>query len=269
MIAFPPCKINLGLRILSKRPDGFHELETCFYPVPWTDVLEIIPASETTFTSSGISIPGNEENNLCVKAYQLLKHDFGIGSVKIHLHKIIPIGAGLGGGSSDAAYTLRLLNTIFSLNLSIDQLKNYAAKLGSDCSFFVHDKPMLGSGKGEMLNGTTVSLKNFWLVLVKPPIHVSTQGAYNGIVPKIPKRRIEEVMKKSIHEWKELLNNDFEESVFKKYPVISEIKNRLYAQGALYSSMTGSGSCVFGLFEKPIQLNGQFKGMDYWAGLLN
>lgn len=268
MIAFPPCKINLGLSIISKRPDRFHDLETCFYPVPWTDILEIIPAKELAFTSSGNTVPGKAEDNLCLKAYHLLKTDFDIAPVKIHLHKIIPIGAGLGGGSSNAAYTLRLLNDIFSLSLSADQLKEYAAKLGSDCSFFVQEKPMLGSGKGEILTEINLSLKGLYLVIVKPSIHISTQEAYSGIVPKQSVTKINEIVKQPIGNWKEILKNDFEESIFKKYPAIAGIKAKLYSSGAIYSSMSGSGSSVFALFERPVQLKDEFVGMGYWEGTI-
>jgi 4-diphosphocytidyl-2-C-methyl-D-erythritol kinase len=266
MVAFPPCKINLGLSIISKREDGFHDLETCFYPVPWTDILEIIPAKELAFSYSGNSIPGKAEDNLCLKAYYLLKADFDIAPVKIHLHKIIPIGAGLGGGSSDAAYTLRLLNDIFTLSLSVDQLKDYASKLGSDCSFFVQDKPMLGSGKGEILTEIGVSLSDFYLVIVKPAFHVSTQEAYSGITPKRPQIKINEIVKQPIGNWKETLKNDFEESIFKKYPAIAEVKAKFYSSGAIYASMSGSGSSVFALFEKSVQLEKEFVGMEYWGG---
>jgi 4-diphosphocytidyl-2-C-methyl-D-erythritol kinase len=266
MVAFPPCKINLGLNIISKRSDGFHNLETCFYPVPWTDILEIIPSDKLAFTSSGNAIPGREEDNLCLKAYHLLKADFNIAPVKIHLHKIIPIGAGLGGGSSDAAYTLRLLNEIFNLSLSINQLKVYASKLGSDCSFFVQDKPMLGSGKGEILTEIDISLNGFYLVIVKPAIHVSTQEAYLGISSKRSTIKIQEILKRPVADWKEALKNDFEESVFKKYSAIAEIKAKLYSSGAIYASMSGSGSSVFALFEKPVELKKEFGGMEYWEG---
>jgi 4-diphosphocytidyl-2-C-methyl-D-erythritol kinase len=268
MIAFPPCKINLGLNILSKRPDGFHNIDTCFYPVPWTDILEIIPSKELTITFSGNSIPGRAEENLCLKAYKLLKNDFDIDPVKIHLHKIIPIGAGLGGGSSDAAYTLRLLSNVFDLNLSLDQLSKYASQLGSDCSFFTQDKPQLGSGKGEILRDLDITLKGFWLILVKPPIHVSTQQAYSGVVPKQPQIQLAEALQLPITQWKGLLENDFEESIFKQYPEVGVIKNQLYEQGAVYASMSGSGSSVFGLFEKPVRLKNIFSEMQYWEGVL-
>src|SRR6185369_16674485 len=165
MVSFPHCKINLGLNVVSKRADGFHNIETCFYPIPRTDIFEIIPASAFSFTLSGIGVPGLQDDNLCLKAYQLLKKDFNIGNVKMHLHKIIPMGAGLGGGSSNAAFALRTLNSIFNLKLSVEGLKNYAAQLGSDCSFFIEDIPMIGTGRGEMLSPTATSLSGLYLVL--------------------------------------------------------------------------------------------------------
>jgi 4-diphosphocytidyl-2-C-methyl-D-erythritol kinase len=268
MIAFPVCKINLGLSIISKREDGFHNLETCFYPVPWCDILEVIPSDQTSFSTSGIAIPGDEKSNLCLRAYQLLKHDFRLPEVKIHLHKIIPMGAGLGGGSSDGAKTLQLLNDIFQLNLSVDQLLKYASQLGSDCSFFLFDRPMMGSGKGEVLSETFVSLKDYFLVLVKPPVHVSTHQAYASVIPQVPAIPLVDVLRLPIAQWKTHLKNDFEDSVFKAQPVIREIKEQLYRQGAIYASMSGSGSSVFGIFEKTKHLKRDFAGMDYWEGIL-
>src|SRR6478609_5739899 len=185
MISFPPCKINLGLQVVSKRPDGYHNIETCFYPIPWTDILEIIPADVLAFSNSGISIPGKQEENLCLKAYELLRKNFDLKPVKIHLHKVIPMGAGLGGGSSNAAHTLRMLNTIFNLQLNNDQLRQYASQLGSDCSFFIEDEPMMGTGRGEVLENTSVNLKDKFIVLVKPDLHVPTAEAYSGVKPSL------------------------------------------------------------------------------------
>ena len=268
MIAFPVCKINLGLSIISKRDDGYHNLETCFYPVNWCDILEVVSAEATVFSSSGIEIPGDEKSNLCLRAYHLLKRDFRLPEVKIHLHKIIPMGAGLGGGSSDGAKTLQLLNDIFQLNLSIPQLQGYAAKLGSDCSYFLYDRPMIGTGKGELLSETSLSLKSFYLVLVKPPVHVSTQQAYANVLPQKPMMPISDVVQLPVRQWKDHLKNDFEDSVFKAQPMIAEIKTQLYKQGAIYASMSGSGSSVYGIFEQPIHLKMTFSGMQYWEGIL-
>ena len=268
MISFPHCKINLGLHVLSKRNDGFHDIETCFYPVSRTDILEVIPSKEFSFTQSGIKVDGQEEDNLCVRAFRLLQRELGVEEAKIHLHKVVPMGAGLGGGSSDAAFTLRLLNQIFALNLSVDQLKKYAAQLGSDCAFFAEDQPKIGKGRGEMLSSSAVSLNGYRLVLVKPEVHISTAQAYSGIEPRQPENSIEEILKRPIQEWKGLLTNDFEASIFKKYPLIRAVKEQLYSHGAIYSSMSGSGASVFGVFEKPIDLKKEFPSMDYWSGEL-
>lgn len=269
MVAFPHCKINLGLHVISKREDGYHNIETCFYPVPWTDILEIIPATEFSFTSSGCIIPGREEDNLCIKAYRLLQTHFDLAPVKIHLHKVLPTGAGLGGGSSDAAFTLRLLNSVCDLKLNIIQLRNFAAQLGSDCSFFVDDKPMLGSGRGEQLVDLSLSLKGLYMVLVKPDIHVSTADAYAQVKPHAPHQNLTDILTLPVAEWKDYLVNDFEKSVFAKYSAIGEIKKEFYSHGALYASMSGSGSSVFGIFLAATELSHQFKRMQYWADYLN
>jgi 4-diphosphocytidyl-2-C-methyl-D-erythritol kinase len=263
MVTFPLCKINLGLNIAAKRADGYHDLVTCFYPLPWSDILEIISSNDITFSHSGISIPGNAADNLCLKAYHLLKKDFDIPAVHIHLHKIIPTGAGLGGGSSDAAWTLRMLNSMFELKLSFSQLQSYASRIGSDCAFFIQDKPMIGKGRGEVLEETTVSLKNKFIVLVKPDVHVSTAEAYSNVKPEIPETDLRQILSQSpVHQWKNLLKNDFEDSVFQKFPVIGKIKKTLYEEGALYASMSGSGSSVFGIFESPVDLKAKFSGME-------
>jgi 4-diphosphocytidyl-2-C-methyl-D-erythritol kinase len=248
MVAFPPCKINLGLNVLRKRSDGYHDIETCFYPVPWSDILEVIPSDEFLFSTSGNAIPGEEHDNLCVKAYRMMQAVYSLPPVKIHLHKVIPTGAGLGGGSSDAAWTLRLLNDIFALKLEKDVLREYASRLGSDCSFFIDDIPMIGSGRGEMLAPVKISLKGKYLVIVKPEVHVSTAQAYLGIMPMEPRLRLTDVLGMPMSEWKALLANDFEKTVAVKFPVIGEIKERLYQTGADYASMTGSGSAVYGVF---------------------
>lgn len=269
MVAFPPCKINLGLRIISKRPDGYHDLETCFYPVPWTDVLEIVRSDSFSFTQSGLPIPGQEADNLCIGAYRMLQQEFQLAPVKIHLHKVLPTGAGLGGGSSDAAYTLRLLNQVFELGLSTEQLHQYAAQLGSDCSFFIQDTPMLGSGRGEILSPCSVILTGLYMVIVKPEIHVSTAEAYQNVTPAKPDQFLTNVLDSPIASWKNTLINDFEKSVFEKYPRIRKIKDDLYEAGALYASMSGSGASVFGIFNTPVNLKRTFAGMTYWAGTVS
>lgn len=266
MVSFPPCKINLGLQILSKQPDGYHSIVTCFYPLPWEDVLEILPSGSLMFTQSGNPVVGKPEHNLCLRAYHLLKEDHKLPPVQIHLHKIIPTGAGLGGGSSDAAHTLRLLNAIFTLELSQKDLMSYASQLGSDCAFFMQEEPMLGSGRGEILKPVTVSLKGFYLRLFKPDIHISTAEAYANVIPETPNVNLREVIEKPVRSWKDELKNDFENSVFAKYPILLSIKNELYESGAVYASMSGSGSSVFGIFEddKP----GSYSMKERWSGWL-
>lgn len=268
MVSFPFCKINLGLQVVSKRPDGFHNIETCFYPVPWHDVLEIIPSGNFHFTHSGIPIPDDPEGNLCVRAYTKLKELYDLPPVNMHLHKIIPMGAGLGGGSSDAAHALKTLNTLFSLGLPMQQLSEIASQLGSDCSFFLQNTPMLGSGRGEVLNPIDITLNGKFMVIIKPEIHVSTADAYKGVIPDVPKNSLGDILTGDIKQWKNLLVNDFEESVFSKYPQIKGLKEKLYEKGAWYASMSGSGSSVFGLFDRPVALRDQFKGMSYWSGNL-
>jgi 4-diphosphocytidyl-2-C-methyl-D-erythritol kinase len=255
MVAFPHCKINLGLNILRKRSDGYHDIETCFYPIPWTDILEIIPSEEFSFSLSGNAIPGETHDNLCVKAYRMMQAVYSLPPVKMHLHKIIPTGAGLGGGSSDAAWTLRLLNDLFKLNLSKEVLKEYAARLGSDCAFFIDDIPMIGSGRGEVLTPVKISLKGKHLVIVKPDVHVSTAQAYAGVAPTESQKSITEVLGMPVETWKAHLTNDFETSIIEKIPLIGIIKERLYRHGAVYASMSGSGSSVYGIFSgnPPIQ----------------
>lgn len=269
MVSFPPCKINLGLEVIRRRQDGYHDLSTCFYPVPWTDALEIVKTDQFSFTASGNSIPGDAANNLCVKAYELLRQDFNLSPVAIYLHKVIPTGAGLGGGSSDGAHTLRLLNQVFDLRLSNDKLRDYALKLGSDCPFFIDDQPMLGTGRGEVLTNVSVNLSGKFLTLIKPDVHVSTAEAYAGVKSAQHSESIKNILEqKPITEWKDLLKNDFEESVFVKYPAIKEIKEKLYQQGAIYASMSGSGSTVFGVFEERVDLKAHFPGSTYWSQLL-
>ncbi|HYG20043.1 MAG TPA: 4-(cytidine 5'-diphospho)-2-C-methyl-D-erythritol kinase [Ohtaekwangia sp.] len=268
MISFAPCKINLGLHIIGKRPDGYHDLETCFYPVPWTDIVEIIDGEKTAFTSTGIQIPGAAEDNLCLKAYRVLARDHTLPPVHIHLHKVLPSGAGLGGGSSDGAHTLRLLNEKFSLHLSADELIRYAAALGSDCPFFIHNSPMIGTGRGEILRGIPLSLSGKYLVLLKPGIHVSTAEAFRTVKPAKRTRPIADIITTiPVTHWKNTLENDFESGLFNSFPVIGELKESLYRAGALYASMSGSGSSVFGIFQQPVGLSA-FEPFIIWAGLL-
>ncbi|OJJ14159.1 4-(cytidine 5'-diphospho)-2-C-methyl-D-erythritol kinase [marine bacterium AO1-C] len=255
MISFPNAKINLGLNIIEKRPDGFHNLESCFYPVDWQDILEILPSNTLKFQSSGLSIPEDGKDNLCLRAYHLLREDFDLSPVHIHLHKVIPIGAGLGGGSADAAFTIKNLNQLFNLNLDTDAMQNYARQLGSDCAFFIENTPKYCFGKGDQFADIDINLKAKFLVLVYPATHVSTGEAYAGIALKHSTMSIQEIFQKETNEWKNLLKNDFEPQIFAKYPSIAQLKNQLYEQGAIYASMTGSGSTLFGIFEAPVELS--------------
>lgn len=265
MITFPNCKINLGLNIVSKRDDGYHNLETIFYPVPLTDALEIVPGKEisTRFFQSGIAIDGDTDNNLVMKAYRLFldeilpNHPQKETSLDIYLRKNIPFGAGLGGGSSDAAFMLKLMNDYFSTELSTEEMEKMAVKIGADCPFFVRNLPVFAEGTGNIFSPINLSLEGYFLVLIKPDIHVSTKEAYAQIKPKHPLVSVKEIITQPIENWKEALVNDFEENVFNLYPEIKQIKENLYAQGALYASMSGSGSSVFGIFKEPLAISGK------------
>jgi 4-diphosphocytidyl-2-C-methyl-D-erythritol kinase len=254
MLAFPHAKINLGLSIIDKRADGFHNIRSVFYPVAINDALEILPADKFSFEVFGNVIEGNE--NTCVKAYQLLKKDFDLSPVKIILYKNIPMGAGLAGGSSDGAFALSILNEKLKLNLSDLQLKNYASQIGSDCPFFIHRQPMLISGRGEVMEEIPVDLSSYKIVIIYPGIIVNTAWAYKIWDERKshshPGYEIKNSIQQPVNEWKESLKNDFEELVFEKYPSIRKIKEQLYNAGAVYSSMSGSGSAVYGIFERGI-----------------
>lgn len=270
MVVFPPCKINLGLNIISRRDDGYHNLATCFYPVAWCDVLEVIPSGIFSLHQEGRSVPGSPENNLCVKAWALLNQEFNIDPVEIYLLKHIPTGAGLGGGSSDGAYTLRVLNKLYDLSLSEEALVDYAARLGSDCPFFVYDSPMLGSGRGEVLDPVEVSLKGRYLVIVTPDVHVATAEAFSGITARTPDVDIRSIVTRyPVEEWKGVLRNDFEFPIFARFPQIESIKEKLYSLGAVYASLTGTGSSVYGIFDTEPHSEGEFPGYTYWAGQIN
>lgn len=249
MIQFPNCKINLGLSILAKRADGFHVLETIFYPVSLTDALEILPADTLTLTQSGIAVPGDPSENLCLKAYHLLKKDFPqLPAVQIHLHKHIPMGAGLGGGSSDGTFALHILNQQFNLGLSDNQLIDYASQLGSDCPFFVYNKACHATGRGEILTPIALDLSNYQLLLVHPGKHISTAWAFQQLTPHEKSESIQSIIEKPITQWKDCLINDFEVPVFKAEPNLAMIKEQLYQLGAIYASMSGSGSSLYGIF---------------------
>jgi 4-diphosphocytidyl-2-C-methyl-D-erythritol kinase len=256
MITYPNAKINLGLNIVEKRPDGYHNLETVFYPINLQDALEVNDLEgegEYTLKISGTPIEGELDNNLVVKAYRLLKKDFpNIGSINIHMYKHIPTGAGLGGGSADAAFMLKLLNEKFKLNLSTEKLEEYAAILGADCAFFIQNKPVFASGIGNIFEEINLSLKGYYLVLIKPDIFVSTKDAFANIIPMKPNHSLKEIIRMPVETWRATMKNDFEESVFKKFPEIAAIKDKLYDMGAIYASMSGSGSSVFGIFREQV-----------------
>ncbi|WMJ71598.1 4-(cytidine 5'-diphospho)-2-C-methyl-D-erythritol kinase [Cytophagaceae bacterium ABcell3] len=250
MITFPNAKINVGLFVTEKRPDGFHNLETCFYPIPLHDTLEILLAPTFKFSTSGIPVEGPETQNLCVKAYQLLNEAYSLPPVHIHLHKVIPMGAGLGGGSSDAAFTIKLLNDIFDLNLTTAKMEEFAGKLGSDCPFFIRNKPVLATGKGTAFAPTTFSLHGKFLLLVYPDVHISTAQAYAAVKPAPPKIKLEQLLAPTPN-WIEIVN-DFEQSVLSSNPRLAQLKDTLIETNPIYASMSGSGSTFYAIYnEKP------------------
>lgn len=271
MILFPPAKINLGLSILQKRSDGYHEVETCMIPIPFYDILEILPAKEFSFLQTGLMIPGVSGDNLCEKAFRLLQEKYAIPNVMIHLRKQIPMGAGLGGGSSDAAYVLSGLNELFQLQISDEFLEILAAELGSDCPFFIKNEAQIAKGRGEKLTPINLTLKGYYLVLVNPRIHVGTKEAYAGVTPCQKKKSLEFLLENPISEWKDVIVNDFEESIFINHPKIAKLKNELLNCGAIYASMSGSGSSVYGLFKQEIELmsySEDFKNSIFFNGFI-
>ncbi len=283
MVAFPNCKINLGLNILRKRKDGYHDIETIFYPVKLLDALEVMQSAEQNssikFTGTGLTVEGNEEDNLCLKAYELLKKDFSrLPPVQIHLHKLIPMGAGLGGGSGDGAFALKLLNEKFELNLTKPELLHYASMLGSDCPFFIINTPCFATGRGELLEEINIDLSMYTIVLVNPGFHVNTGWAFSQLSGHIKpsdgskpsdgySKSLKAIIQQPVETWKTELKNDFEDPVFEKHPEIKKIKEELYDTGALYAAMSGSGSTVFGIFDKvkPVPI---FSGTNYFVKVL-
>ena len=250
MIAFPNCKINLGLRILRKRTDGYHDLETVFYPLPFYDVLEIVHSNDSSirFSTTGLTVESGNDN-LCVKAYELLKKDYpDLPLIQMHLHKTIPMGAGLGGGSADAAFVLTVLNKKFHLNISKEKLIEYALQLGSDCPFFIYNKPCYATGRGEIMEDVNIDLSSYSFVIINPGIHVSTAKAFAGINPVMPSVSVKEIIQQPVSTWKSELLNDFEQTIFPAYKEIEVIKETLYNNGAVYAAMSGTGSTVYGIF---------------------
>jgi 4-diphosphocytidyl-2-C-methyl-D-erythritol kinase len=264
MLVFPNCKINFGLRILQKRSDGFHNLETIFYPIAFSDILEITVYKDPQhtavipFTTTGLPFESDPVGNLCTKAYKLLKKDFpDLPHIQMHLHKVIPLGAGLGGGSSDAAFTLKLLNEKFDIGLTQTQLIDYAFQLGSDCPFFIINKPCFATGRGEIMEQISVDLSAYKLVIVNPGIHINTGEAFRHVIPSTDNKSFKDIIAGPIEKWKDDLKNDFEVFAFKEYPEIVTIKDQLYVAGAVFALMSGSGSTVYGIFpkEKKMQLS--------------
>lgn len=258
MVAFPNAKINIGLRIIEKRPDGFHNLETIFFPVGWKDAVEIISNPENkqavSWSQSGITIPGDTQDNLCIKAYHLLQADFPeIPPVHMHLLKAIPMGAGLGGGSADAAFVLQILNQQYNLNISTRRLMEYALQLGSDCPFFIINKPCLATGRGELLEEIQLDLSAYKILIVNPGIHINTGWAFSKITPQKPATCLSDLFKLPIHEWQQLIINDFEKPVMEAHPELASLKEALLSNGAVYSAMSGSGSSFYGIFHKESQ----------------
>lgn len=267
MINFPNAKINIGLNITKKRKDGFHTIESIFYPIKLSDILEInISKNGFLFNTTGISMnEGNQDNNSCIKAYHLLRNQYTLPPVHIHLHKNIPIGAGLGGGSSDAAFTLEMLNSLIKLNLSNEVLLKFAEETGSDCPFFILNKPSFATEKGNILFPLNFTLKGYFLVLVYPFIQVNTAAAYQKITPQQSSEKLTEQIKQPIETWKDNIKNDFEKVIFNEYPEIKEIKNQLYNSGAVYASMSGSGSAVYGFFREEVDLKTEFSHYFIWT----
>ena len=274
MIVFPNAKINIGLNIIERRQDGYHNIETLMYPIPWSDVLEIVPANgdETTLTVSGRQVNCPPEKNLVMKACREFQREKGVGNVDIYLHKIIPDGAGLGGGSADAAFTLVAMNELFECNCSKEELAAMAAKIGADCPFFIYNNPCFATGIGTEFAPANLNLSGTTIAIIKPQEGVSTAQAYAGVTPRLPEKSLEQLINMPIKQWQGVVKNDFEDSIFPILPSIKAIKTKLLSMGAIYASMSGSGSAVYGLFpESDIladDLRKAFPGCDTFVGQL-
>lgn len=253
MLVFPNAKINLGLYVTEKRPDGYHNLQTVFYPLNWCDALEVIEDSKAkepfSLEISGLEVSGSLTDNLLYKAWKMLSEKHTLPKMRVYLHKVIPMGAGLGGGSADAAFFLNLLNTKFSLQLSTETLSNYASQLGSDCAFFLHNKALYAEGRGEIFTDISLNLNAYYILAIFPQLHSSTAAAFKELVPQQPKHNLIESISKPVNQWKDCLFNDFEQALFKLFPQLQQIKHQLYQSNALYAAMSGSGSTMFGIFE--------------------
>ncbi|MCC6383901.1 MAG: 4-(cytidine 5'-diphospho)-2-C-methyl-D-erythritol kinase [Bacteroidia bacterium] len=269
MISYPNAKINIGLNILARRKDGYHEIESVMYPVPLTDILEVNPANEKFpggFQSSGIRVTASDNENLVQRAFWVFKREFGSSDMYIHLHKQIPHAAGLGGGSADAAFALKLFSFINGTEISHHLLRDAAAELGSDCAFFIDNLPALATGRGEKLTPVEPVLNGYFLVIIKPAIEVSTAWAYSKVNPRPGLAPMTRFYSMNVDQWKETMFNDFEEPLFFHFPVLQEIKKFLYSQGAVYASMSGSGPSVYGIFKKEWKMK-KYQGSDFiWSG---
>jgi 4-diphosphocytidyl-2-C-methyl-D-erythritol kinase len=271
VLCFPNAKINLGLNVVAKRPDGFHNIETIFYPIPLCDALEISKSESNQayqFSSSGIPINIDDSDNIVVKAFELIREEYQIPGTAIHLHKNIPFGAGLGGGSADAAFMIKMLNDEYQLNLSTEKMEELACQLGSDCPFFISNAPVFAEGKGEIFSPAKVNLSGYYILLIKPDIHISTPEAYRGVSPKASEQALQKLIERPVEEWKECIFNDFEDSIFPNHPELAQLKEQLYEEGAVYAAMSGSGSTIFGLFKSEPMINESWKKHFYWIGKL-
>ena len=270
MILFSPAKINIGLHVLERREDGFHNLRSLMYPIALCDIIEINQLAEVgsplRFSQSGIRFEADTEHNLCIKAWKLLSSERKLPNIAIHLHKQIPVGAGLGGGSSNASTILKGLNPLLSSPLSQEKLSDLAGELGSDCPFSLQDAPMMMEGRGDLLSQVKLSLDTLYLVVLFPEVHISTAEAYGGITPAKPDLHLRELIETSTELWKDLIVNDFENSIFARHPIIKKLKNSLYDAGAIYASMSGSGSSLFGIFKSKPELTGAIQKYVIWKG---
>ena len=268
MILFPNAKINIGLNINEKRKDGYHNLETIFYPIGLADILEIQQSKEnqSRFKNTGLQLRISKDNNLCFKAFQLIKKHYAIPELNFHLHKIIPYGGGLGGGSSDASFTLKALNQMFNLSIASETLKSMAEKIGSDCPFFIDNKPCLAWEKGNQTKPIDLPLKGMHLLLLIPNVQIDTKTAYQGIVPQKKEQSLEEIVRhEPIDHWYKFITNDFEKSLYPKYPELKNIKSLLIEKGALFASLSGSGSAIYGIFDKKPQWGKELKPYMSWS----
>lgn len=269
MICFPNAKINIGLNITGRRPDGFHNIETVLFPVELCDVLEFVEDRNPGETDYRLNVTGLElktapEDNICIKAYRLLKKVYDIPKISIHLHKIIPVGAGLGGGSSDAAYMLKNLNKVFHLNISNKMLQDYAGKLGSDCPFFINNNPVFAYETGNKFIEIDLNLSGYYIVIIYPNLQISTSSAYSEAFIKTPEKSIRDTIKLPLKEWENVIQNDFEKTIFPEYPEIKNIKKELYNMGAIYASMSGSGSTLYGIFDSVPEIKQSLRNYFIW-----